>query len=66
VPAYLQVNGQISRDVNFSAVGKVNLRLSFVNMFDEVYQISNGSGIGIGASQYGPRRTAYLIASKNF
>lgn len=66
MPAYLQVNGHISRDVNFGAAGKVNLRLSLVNMFDEVYQISNGSGIGIGASQYGPRRTVYLMAVKSF
>ena len=66
MPAYLQVNGHISRDVNFGAAGKVNLRLSLVNIFDEVYQISNGSGIGIGASQYGPRRTVYLMAVKSF
>lgn len=66
MPAYLQVNGNISRDVSFDVVGKVNLRLSMINVFDQVYQISNGSGIGIGASQYGPRRTLYLIASKSF
>ena len=66
MPAYLQVNGHVSRDVILGAAGKVNLRLSLVNIFDEVYQISNGSGIGIGASQYGPRRTAYLMAVKSF
>ncbi|MBP7710359.1 MAG: TonB-dependent receptor [Rickettsiales bacterium] len=66
MPAYLQVNAHAGRDVNLGMAGKINLRLSLVNVFDEVYQISNGSGIGIGASQYGPRRTVYLMAVKSF
>ena len=66
MPAYLQVNAHAGRDVNLGLAGKIKLRLSLVNVFDEVYQISNGSGIGIGASQYGPRRTVYLMAVKSF
>jgi hypothetical protein len=42
------------------------LRLAAVNLTDKVYQYSNGSGIGISASQYAQRRTFYLIVSKNF
>jgi hypothetical protein len=66
MPAYLQINGHVSRDFNLGNAGKFNLRASLVNVLDEVYQISNGSGVGIGASQYGPRRTFYLMAVKNF
>jgi hypothetical protein len=34
----------------------VQARFDIVNLFDEIYQIRNGSGIGVGASQYGMRR----------
>jgi outer membrane receptor protein involved in Fe transport len=66
MPAYLQVNASASRDFDLLAAGKINLRLSMLNLFDEVYQFSNGSGIGVAASQYGVRRTLYLTASKSF
>ena len=31
-------------------------RFDVVNLFDQVYQLRDGSGIGVGAAQYGPRR----------
>lgn len=66
MPSYWQINGSISRDFNLPMIGKSNLRLSAINLFDEVYQYADGSGIGVSASQYAPRRTFYLIASKSF
>ena len=66
MPAYLQVNANVSRDLDIIAIGKMNVRLALVNIFDEVYQLTDGSGIGVSASQYAKRRTAYLIASKSF
>lgn len=33
----------------------IKFRADVVNVFDEKYQIRNGSGIGVGAPQYGPR-----------
>ena len=35
----------------------VKLRFDCINVFDEVYQLRNGTGLGISASQYGQRRT---------
>ncbi len=32
------------------------LRFDVVNVFDTVYEIRDGSGIGVFAPQYGPRR----------
>lgn len=37
-------------------VKDVRFRFDVVNVFDEVYQLRNGTGIGVGASQYGERR----------
>ncbi|MEA2648293.1 MAG: hypothetical protein QOG61_728, partial [Candidatus Binataceae bacterium] len=34
-------------------------RLAVINLGDWIYQIRNGSGIGVFAPQYGPRRTFY-------
>lgn len=66
MPSYWQINGSISRNVALGNAGKLNLRLSVINALDEVYQYSNGTGIGVNASQFALRRTFYLILSKNF
>ena len=66
MPAYLQINASAARDVNLFSAGKFNIRLAVVNLFDQIYQLHDGSGIGVAASQYGPRRTLYLIVSKSF
>ncbi|MBU6338446.1 MAG: TonB-dependent receptor [Rickettsiales bacterium] len=66
MPSYIQFNANISRDVDIIALGKMNLRLALVNIFDKKYQLTDGSGIGVSASQYALRRTAYLIVSKKF
>ena len=42
-----------------SGVQDVRLRFDIVNVFDQVYQLRNGSGVGVGASQFGQRRGFY-------
>ena len=37
-------------------VKDVRFRFDIVNVFDEVYQLRNGTGIGVGAPQFGERR----------
>jgi outer membrane receptor for ferrienterochelin and colicin len=66
MPSYLVFNGAVARDFNLPNLGKINLRLAGTNLLDEVYRFSDGSGIGVNASQFGMRRTFYLIASKSF
>jgi opacity protein-like surface antigen len=41
----------------------VTVRFDVVNVFDTIYQIRNGTGIGVFAPQYGPRR-GYFIGIK--
>ncbi|MDB5774246.1 MAG: tonB dependent receptor family protein [Herbaspirillum sp.] len=66
LPAYTVLNVGASRTFYQSPIGKVNLRLSVVNLFDKVYEIRDGSGIGVGAAQYGQRRGMYLAMTKSF
>lgn len=57
VPSYTQVNVGISHDFNLVAANKpTTFRFDIVNLFDKVYEIRDGSGIGVFAPQFGPRR----------
>ena len=42
------------------------LRFDVINLFDNSYQIRNGLGIGIGASQFGQRQTFLLTLVQKF
>jgi outer membrane receptor protein involved in Fe transport len=65
VPAYTQVNLGVSHDFNIvSATKPTTLRFDVVNLFDTIYQIRDGSGIGVFAPQYGPRRGFYFGISQ--
>ena len=44
----------------------VTVRFDIVNLFDTVYFIRDGSGIGVFAPQYGPRRGYFAGLSKKF
>jgi len=66
MPSYFQANFSVARDLNLPIIEKVNLKFATINLFDQTYQLRDGTGIGVAASQYGPRRTFYLIATKLF
>ena len=59
LPAYEQVNLGLVRSFKVPRVGTVTSRLSILNLLDERYEIRNGTGIGVFAPQYGPRRAVY-------
>jgi opacity protein-like surface antigen/outer membrane receptor protein involved in Fe transport len=60
---YAQFNVGLARDFAVPDVGPVTVRFDVVNVFDTVYQIRNGTGIGVFSPQYGPRR-GYFIGIK--
>jgi outer membrane receptor protein involved in Fe transport len=65
VPSYTQVNLGLSHDFNIVAANKpTTLRFDIVNLFDTIYEIRDGSGIGVFAPQYGPRRGFYIGISQ--
>jgi hypothetical protein len=37
-----------------------------VNLFDKTYEIRDGTGIGVGAPQFGLRRALYAAVNKSF
>jgi outer membrane receptor protein involved in Fe transport len=70
LPYYRQVNLGISHSFHSWGTGsskdRPTLRFDIVNLFDTVYQIRNGSGVGVGAPQYGPRRGFFVGVSVPF
>lgn len=66
LPSYVQVNLGATRKFHLADLGDIEGRLAVINAFDKVYEIRDGSGIGVGAPQFGPRRAYYLGLSKAF
>lgn len=65
LPGYTQVNLGVSHDFNIVAPNKpTTIRFDVVNLFDTIYEIRDGSGIGVFAPQYGPRRGFYVGISQ--
>jgi hypothetical protein len=60
LPYYTQVNLGVTRDLELHGSGDRTARFDIVNVFDEVYEIRNGTGVGVGAPQFGLRRGFFL------
>jgi len=67
VPAYEQVNVGVSHEFKWDDGTKpTTVRFDVINVFDSVYEIRSGSGIGVFAPQFGPRRTFYMGLAQKF
>ncbi|MGY3041297.1 outer membrane receptor protein involved in Fe transport [Rhodanobacter sp. TND4EL1] len=66
LPAYFQLNLNVSHDFAFDGFGKLHTQLAVLNVLDRTYELRDGSGIGVGAPQFGPRRGVYLSLQKDF
>ena len=63
LPSYAQVN--LSASYKLKGPG-LEFRFDVINVGDHVYQIRDGSGVGVGAPQYGPRRGVFVGVTKDF
>jgi len=66
VPPYVQVNFGVSHRFEQAPGGPIELSLNLINAFDQVYEIRSGTGVGVFAPQYGPRRTIFAGFRKYF
>lgn len=66
LPYYFQLNVNVSHDFSFDSVGKVHTQLALINALDRSYRMRSGTGVGVGAPQYAPRRGLYLTVEKPF
>jgi outer membrane receptor protein involved in Fe transport len=66
VPSYVQVNFALSHRFDLGPAGDLEARLDVINLFDRLYEIRDGSGVGVFAPQYGARRGVFVGLTKSF
>ncbi|MGI3777967.1 MAG: TonB-dependent receptor [Janthinobacterium lividum] len=57
LPAYCTVNLSAVQTLDVGFGRGTQLRLDVINLLDHTYEIRDGTGVGVGAPQYGLRRT---------
>ncbi|KPC54219.1 TonB-dependent receptor [Amantichitinum ursilacus] len=65
LPHYTVVNGTLTHTWKYAA-GEIEGRLAVLNLFDKSYLLRDGSGVGVGAPQYGARRSYYAGVTTTF
>ena len=65
LPFYNQLDASVQRSVNTPVLGKLDLRLTAINLLDRQYEIRDGEGVGVGAPQFGPRAGVFLGIKKD-
>jgi outer membrane receptor for ferrienterochelin and colicin len=66
LPHYVTVNTTLTHTWANTPYGKLEGRIALVNLFDKSYLLRDGSGVGVGAPQYAPRRSLYAGMSLSF
>lgn len=66
LPWYGQLNLAVIQHFNAPVVGKFDARLVLINAINSVYELRDGSGIGVEAPQFGPQRAIYAGLTKHF
>jgi outer membrane receptor for ferrienterochelin and colicins len=64
---YTQVNLSISHSFEHGSPGRpTEVRLDLINLADATYEIRDGTGVGVGAPQFGPRRGVFVGLKQSF
>ena len=66
LPAYYTFNLGVEQSFHLPHFGQAKARFDVVNLLDRVYELRDGSGIGVGAPQFGQRRGIYGGISVDF
>jgi outer membrane receptor protein involved in Fe transport len=62
---YASVNLGVSRELEAIPGDKpITVRFAIVNVFDQIYELRDGTGLGVFAPQFGPRRGYYIGISQ--
>jgi outer membrane receptor protein involved in Fe transport len=66
LPAYETINVSLQRRIKVTEKTSVVVRFDVVNLLDKIYELRDGSGIGVGAPQFGQRRGFYGTVAYDF
>jgi outer membrane receptor protein involved in Fe transport len=65
-PSYTQFNFGVTHPFQIIRAGPLTARIDVINLFDKVYEIRSGSGVGVFAPQYGARRGVFFGLTQDF
>jgi TonB-dependent receptor-like protein len=65
-PSYTQWNFGVTHDFRDGAAGPLTARFDVINLFNKIYEIRSGSGVGVFAPQYGARQGLFFGLSQAF
>ncbi|MEY2943025.1 MAG: hypothetical protein RLY97_1039, partial [Pseudomonadota bacterium] len=63
---YAQVNFGVAQVLGHDTEHALTIRLDITNLFDSIYLLHDGTSVGKGQPQYGPRRGVMLGLRKAF
>ncbi|HTQ32129.1 MAG TPA: TonB-dependent receptor [Opitutaceae bacterium] len=66
LPAYYPVNLGLEYRVRLGGLHEATLRFDVTNLFDQSYELDDGTGIGVGAPKFGARRGFFGGVSGSF
>ncbi len=66
VPFYSQLNLAVIHHFHAPLIGNFDGRVVVVNALNRVFELRDGSGIGVQAAQFGPTRAFYAGITKHF
>ena len=66
LPGYYTFNLSAVQTIHTGSVGATELRLDVINLLDRIYELRNGTGVGVGAPQFGLRRTILAGVAQKF
>jgi outer membrane receptor for ferrienterochelin and colicins len=65
LPYYTQINLGVSHVFDLPGAGTLTARVDVINALDKIYEIRDGTGVGVGAPQFGPRRGFFFGLAKS-
>ncbi len=66
LPGYYTFNLSAVQTIKTGYIGQTQLRLDVINLLDRKYEIRDGTGVGVGAPQFGLRRTILAGVAQRF
>jgi outer membrane receptor protein involved in Fe transport len=66
LPTYATMNLSINQKIPIKGTRGTQIRFDAINIFDHVYELRDGTGVGVGAPQFGQRQTFLVTLSQKF
>ncbi|MGK3810976.1 hypothetical protein ABI023_14550, partial [Enterococcus faecium] len=66
LPAYVTFDASVEQKLDLLPHDETAVRFSVINLLDRAYELRSGTGIGVGAPQWGARRGFFVSLEQKF